>query len=125
MIPAIIMLVLRVSYVAKTSIYVSVSTFTVVRNVVLLGWVSNIKQIIAGAHMARERPPPAPSAPEVVLSKPVITKGLDIRAFSPLPLTASQEQQVRDIYYKNVRVKCDPEIRGKPATFQKLDKTAC
>lgn len=30
---------------------------------------------------------------------------------TPLPLTAGQEQQVRDIYYKNVRAKCADEIK--------------
>lgn len=32
---------------------------------------------------------------------------------TPLPLSASQEQQVRDIYYKKVRTICADEIRGK------------
>ncbi|KAF2875401.1 hypothetical protein BDV95DRAFT_561760 [Massariosphaeria phaeospora] len=31
---------------------------------------------------------------------------------NPTPLSAPQEQQVRDIYYKNVRAKCDDEIKG-------------
>ncbi|KAF2435367.1 hypothetical protein EJ08DRAFT_645668 [Tothia fuscella] len=30
---------------------------------------------------------------------------------NPLPLSAGQEQQVRDIYYKRVRTKCADEIR--------------
>lgn len=29
---------------------------------------------------------------------------------NPTPLSAPQEQQVRDLYYKNVRAKCAPEI---------------
>jgi len=31
---------------------------------------------------------------------------------NPLPLSAAQEAQVRDIYYKRVRQRCDPEIKG-------------
>ena len=31
---------------------------------------------------------------------------------NPLPLSASQEAQVRELYYKNVRDKCGDEIRG-------------
>ncbi|KAF2017655.1 hypothetical protein BU24DRAFT_420696 [Aaosphaeria arxii CBS 175.79] len=32
--------------------------------------------------------------------------------FNPTPLSAPQEQQVRDIYYANVRLKCAPEIEA-------------
>ena len=31
---------------------------------------------------------------------------------NPTPLSAPQEQQVRDLYYKNVRAKCADEIKG-------------
>lgn len=31
---------------------------------------------------------------------------------NPTPLSAPQEQQVRDLYYKNVRDKCAEEIKG-------------
>lgn len=31
---------------------------------------------------------------------------------TPLPLTASQEAQVRELYYKRVRTKCADEVRG-------------
>jgi hypothetical protein len=31
---------------------------------------------------------------------------------NPTPLSAPQEQQVRDLYYKNVRAKCAGEIEG-------------
>lgn len=31
---------------------------------------------------------------------------------SPLPLSASQESQVRELYYKRVRQKCADEVRG-------------
>jgi COX assembly protein 1 len=30
----------------------------------------------------------------------------------PLPLSASQESQVRELYYKRVRNKCADEVRG-------------
>lgn len=32
----------------------------------------------------------------------------------PLPLSASQESQVRELYYKRVRNKCADEVRGMP-----------
>ena len=32
---------------------------------------------------------------------------------NPLPLSASQEAQVRDIFYARVRSSCQPEIKGK------------
>lgn len=38
--------------------------------------------------------------------------GQNIRPANPTPLSAPQEQQVRDLYYKNVRAKCAPEIEG-------------
>ncbi|KAF2277830.1 uncharacterized protein EI97DRAFT_346495, partial [Westerdykella ornata] len=31
---------------------------------------------------------------------------------NPTPLSAAQEQQVREIYYKNVRAKCAEEIKA-------------
>jgi COX assembly protein 1 len=31
---------------------------------------------------------------------------------NPTPLSAPQEQQVRDLYYKNVRAKCAEEIES-------------
>lgn len=31
---------------------------------------------------------------------------------NPLPLSATQEQQVKEIYYKRVRGYCGPEIKG-------------
>lgn len=40
---------------------------------------------------------------------PIVTP---LPARTPLPLSASQEQQVRDIYHKRVRAKCAEEIRG-------------
>ena len=32
----------------------------------------------------------------------------------PAPLSAAQEQQVRELYHKRVRTKCADEIRGNP-----------
>lgn len=49
----------------------------------------------------------APSEPR----KPAADPGA-IASQRPLPLSASQEQQVRDIYYKRVRNKCADEVRG-------------
>jgi COX assembly protein 1 len=31
---------------------------------------------------------------------------------NPLPLSATQEQQVKEVYYKRVRGYCAPEIKG-------------
>jgi hypothetical protein len=36
---------------------------------------------------------------------------------NPTPLSAPQEQQVRDLYYKNVRAKCAEEIKGRHWQF--------
>ena len=33
---------------------------------------------------------------------------------NPTPLSAPQEQQVKDLYYKNVRAKCAKEIESTP-----------
>jgi hypothetical protein len=38
--------------------------------------------------------------------------GKNTRPANPTPLSAPQEQQVRDLYYKNVRAKCADEIEG-------------
>ncbi|KAJ4987560.1 hypothetical protein SVAN01_06873, partial [Stagonosporopsis vannaccii] len=38
--------------------------------------------------------------------------GTNTRPANPTPLSAPQEQQVRDLYYKNVRAKCAEEIEG-------------
>lgn len=38
--------------------------------------------------------------------------GKNTRPANPTPLSAPQEQQVRDLYYKNVRAKCAAEIEG-------------
>lgn len=41
---------------------------------------------------------------------------------NPLPLTANQESQVRELYHKRVRTKCADQVRGTPNTllFQNL-----
>jgi hypothetical protein len=44
------------------------------------------------------------------------------RSLTPLPLSASQEQQVRDIYYKKVRTICADEIRGMPMAISVVEK---
>lgn len=40
---------------------------------------------------------------------------LAIPSRNPLPLSASQESQVRDIYYARVRKQCADEIKGQTA----------
>ena len=41
---------------------------------------------------------------------------------NPLPLSASQEAQVRELYYKNVRDRCRDEIKGiKPLPFDVIN----
>lgn len=37
---------------------------------------------------------------------------LGVPSRNPLPLSASQESQVRDIYYARVRKQCADEIKG-------------
>ncbi|KAK6393430.1 hypothetical protein LTR95_019599, partial [Oleoguttula sp. CCFEE 5521] len=44
-------------------------------------------------------PPPVASTPTPLPSR------------NPLPLSASQEGQVRELYYKRVRTKCADEVR--------------
>jgi len=72
--------------------------------------------------MATTAPPPssnpstsssATSLPTPIIPPPSqpISQSVDIRAARPIPLNAAQEAQVRDIYYKNVRGYCGPEIR--------------
>jgi len=41
------------------------------------------------------------------------TENLPMPSRNPLPLSASQEAQVRDFFYDRVRSKCQPEIKGK------------
>jgi len=44
---------------------------------------------------------------------------------NPLPLSAAQEAQVRDLYYKKVRKICDDVIKGtEPVTNRCLGSTA-
>jgi COX assembly protein 1 len=56
------------------------------------------------AAMAAEKPP-ATAPPQERLGVP---------SRNPLPLSASQEAQVRDIYYARVRNLCADEIKGEP-----------
>ncbi|KAK5121107.1 hypothetical protein LTR85_005591 [Meristemomyces frigidus] len=49
--------------------------------------------------MAAPSKEPLPTSPSPVLSR------------NPLPLSASQESQVRELYYKRVRNKCADEVR--------------
>lgn len=42
------------------------------------------------------------------------TERLGVPSRNPLPLSASQESQVRDIYYARVRKNCQDEIKGPP-----------
>jgi hypothetical protein len=43
---------------------------------------------------------------------PAETQKLGVPSRNPLPLSASQEAQVRDIYYQRVRSLCADEIKG-------------
>jgi hypothetical protein len=58
--------------------------------------------------MAAEKSP-APAAPS-----PPQAERLGVPSRNPLPLSASQEAQVRDIYYARVRNLCAEEIKGQP-----------
>jgi hypothetical protein len=40
---------------------------------------------------------------------------LPVPSKNPLPLSASQEAQVRELYYARVRRKCKDEIKGMPS----------
>ncbi|KAF6820805.1 cytochrome c oxidase biogenesis protein [Colletotrichum sojae] len=42
-------------------------------------------------------------------------EALPMPSRNPLPLSASQEAQIRDIYYARVRTACAPEIKGDPS----------
>lgn len=43
---------------------------------------------------------------------PVPQEKLGVPSRNPLPLSASQEAQVRDIFYQKVRKECADEIKG-------------
>jgi hypothetical protein len=58
--------------------------------------------------MATPRPTSSPSKPPA--DNYIV--GTNTLPSNPTPLSAPQEQQVRDIYYKNVRAKCAAEIEG-------------
>lgn len=40
------------------------------------------------------------------------TEGLPMPSRNPLPLSASQEAQVREVFNARVRMQCEPEIKG-------------
>ena len=58
--------------------------------------------------MATPRPSSGPSQPP----PDNYIVGTNTLPSNPTPLSAPQEQQVRDIYYKSVRAKCATEIEG-------------
>jgi hypothetical protein len=61
--------------------------------------------------------PPKPTNPD---EEPRVNPNLQPQKvpINPTPLSATQEQQVRDIYYKRVRTTCQKEIEG---VFYQLD----
>lgn len=56
---------------------------------------------------------PQSSAPDAPIDsqKRQQAEGYRVKAGKPIPLTASQEGEVRELYYANVRAKCADEIR--------------
>lgn len=52
------------------------------------------------------------AAMAVETPEPDQTERLPIPSRNPLPLSASQEAQVRDIFYARVRSHCTEEIKG-------------
>lgn len=56
------------------------------------------------AMMASPTKQPLPASPSPLPSR------------NPLPLSASQESQVRELYHKRVRNKCADEVRGESDT---------
>ena len=57
------------------------------------------------------QPPPSQPPPPAGATAPRAGPQV-VPSRQPLPLSASQEGQVRDIYYKRVRTKCAEEVRG-------------
>ncbi|KAI8414017.1 hypothetical protein FOFC_07308 [Fusarium oxysporum] len=51
-----------------------------------------------------------------VQNPPVPEEKLGVPSRNPLPLSASQEAQVRDIFYQKVRKECADEIKGTSPT---------
>ena len=51
-----------------------------------------------------------PSTSQDTSSAPSAPRKYNLR--NPLPLSASQEQEVKQLYYKRVRSHCAPEIKG-------------
>lgn len=66
-------------------------------------------------------PPTSPAHPTVPTPQGPVNPSR-----SPLPLSASQESQVRELYHKRVRQKCADEVRGtSPPTTHRLVRPAC
>lgn len=55
----------------------------------------------------------AESSPSSAGSDSTSTERLPMPSRNPLPLSASQEAQVREIFYERVRGYCGPEIKGR------------
>lgn len=51
------------------------------------------------------------------------TERLPMPSRNPLPLSASQEAQVRDIFYDRVRQQCAAEIKGMASAYQPVHIT--
>ena len=64
------------------------------------------------ATMAAESSPTGPSSSSGGGSSSSSTERLPMPSRNPLPLSASQEAQVREIFYEKVRSQCGPEIKG-------------
>ncbi|KAI9682273.1 MAG: hypothetical protein M1817_000327 [Caeruleum heppii] len=54
----------------------------------------------------------ASASPQATSSEPSPSSRLPMPSRNPLPLSNSQEQQVRDLYYKRVRGYCADEIKS-------------
>ena len=59
-----------------------------------------VKDVMAAMMASPPKQPVPPSQPQLNPSR------------NPLPLSASQESQVRELYHKRVRNKCADEVRG-------------
>lgn len=58
------------------------------------------------------------------MSAPTAANGAPLNPTrKPLPLSASQESQVRELYYKRVRNKCADEVRGMFRTIEQHSHT--
>lgn len=69
----------------------------------------------------RLKPPMAAMAAQNQASQAPSEK-LGVPSKNPLPLSASQEAQVREIFYQRVRKQCGPEIKGKFSVLDRVSK---